>query len=41
MCPACMTTMAWIAAGSASAGGFAAFVAAKLHKKPKNTGEKP
>ena len=30
MCPACLTTMAWIAAGAASTGGLAALAAVKL-----------
>ena len=30
MCPACITAMAWIAAGAASTGGLAAFAAVKL-----------
>ena len=30
MCPACITTMAWIAAGAASTGGLAALAAVKL-----------
>jgi hypothetical protein len=30
MCPACITAMAWIAAGAASTGGLAALAAVKL-----------
>ena len=30
MCPACITTVAWIAAGAASTGGLAALVASRL-----------
>ena len=30
MCPACLTAMAWIAAGAASTGGLAALAAVKL-----------
>jgi len=30
MCPACITTMAWIAAGAMSTGGLAALAAVKL-----------
>ena len=30
MCPACITGVAWIAAGAASTGGLAALVASKL-----------
>ena len=30
MCPACLTTVAWIAAGAASTGGLAALAAVKL-----------
>jgi hypothetical protein len=31
MCPACLTTMALIAAGAASTGGVTALVARRLH----------
>jgi hypothetical protein len=33
MCPACITTVAWIAAGAASTGGLAALVASRLGGK--------
>lgn len=33
MCPACITTVAWIAAGAASTGGLAALVASSLGGK--------
>ena len=33
MCPACVTTMVWVAAGAASTGGLAALVAGKLGGK--------
>ncbi len=33
MCPACLTTLAVIAAGTASAGGLTAVVAKKLHDR--------
>lgn len=34
MCPACITAMAWIAAGAASTGGLAALGVVKLgHRK--------
>ena len=34
MCPACMTTLALIAAGAGSAGGLAAVVAKRFRSKP-------
>ena len=34
MCPACLTTLAMIAAGAGSAGGFAAVVVKKIRAKP-------
>ena len=30
MCPVCITTVAWIAAGAASTGGLAALIASRL-----------
>ena len=33
MCPACITTVAWLAAGAASAGAFAALIAGRLGGK--------
>lgn len=33
MCPACLTTLAVIAAGTGSAGGLTAVVAKKLHDR--------
>ena len=33
MCPVCITTVAWIAAGAASTGGLAALVASRLGGK--------
>ena len=34
MCPACLTTLALVAAGSGSAGGLAAVVVRKIRKSP-------
>ena len=34
MCPACITTVAWIAAGAASTGGLAALVARAASHHP-------
>lgn len=34
MCPACLSTLALIAAGAGSAGGLAAVVVRKVRKKP-------
>ena len=38
MCPACMSTLVWIAAGTGSSGGLAALVVKKLRgsKSPKD-----
>ena len=36
MCPACIASVAWIAAGAASTGGFAAVVASKLYGRKGN-----
>ncbi len=33
MCPACITSMALVAAGAASTGGLTAFIARTLHRK--------
>jgi hypothetical protein len=33
MCPMCMTTVAWIAAGATSTGGISALVVSKLRGK--------
>lgn len=35
MCPACIATLAWIAAGTASAGGVAALAVKKIRAKRK------
>jgi hypothetical protein len=42
MCPVCITTVAWIAAGAASTGGLAVLVAGKLGgKKGDNESDEP
>jgi len=35
MCPACLTTLALVAAGAGSAGGVAAVVIRKIRKRPR------
>lgn len=35
MCPACIATAAWIATGTASAGGLTVFAVTKFHKNGK------
>jgi hypothetical protein len=41
MCPACIATTAWIVAGSTSAGGLTAFVAAKWFKGSRTRDQRP
>ena len=38
MCPACIATVVWIAAGAASTGGLAALVVTRLGAKKANWG---
>ncbi len=39
MCPACIATAVWIAAGVASTGGISAIVVSKLRRKNNNKEE--
>jgi hypothetical protein len=41
MCPACLTTLALVAAGTGTAGGVAAFVARTIRLRPPRIEPKP